>query len=70
MSEFESAKQDFLEVLSIEPNNKAAKDQLNIVKAKIKQLHEKDKQIYGKYRQLLIHFQILFLLCPWVASIS
>nr|XP_054761967.1 peptidyl-prolyl cis-trans isomerase FKBP4-like [Lytechinus pictus] len=51
LSEFDKAKLDFLKVLEIEPENKAAKNQLTVSNQKLKQHHEKEKKIYGNMFQ-------------------
>ncbi|XP_071809281.1 peptidyl-prolyl cis-trans isomerase FKBP5-like [Asterias amurensis] len=42
------AKKDFSQVVALDPNNKAAKNQLVICQHKIKQANEKEKKLYGK----------------------
>ena len=53
------AKQDFNEVLQLEPNNKAAKDQLKTVLMKIKQLNDIERKKYSELMSsLLIYFVV------------
>ncbi|XP_030845482.1 peptidyl-prolyl cis-trans isomerase FKBP4 isoform X2 [Strongylocentrotus purpuratus] len=47
LTEYEKGKVDFLKVLEIEPENKAAKNQLTLSNQKLKQHLEKEKKIYG-----------------------
>ena len=48
LSEFEMAKKDFSEVLQIEPNNKAARDQLKAVVSKLKEINDIERKKYSK----------------------
>lgn len=48
ISELDLAKKDFELVLEIDPNNREAKEQLNLVNKKIKQHTAKQKVIFGK----------------------
>ena len=47
MRDLELAKKDFTRVVELDPNNKAAKNQLAITIHKIKQEKEKEKKTYG-----------------------
>eukprot|EP00057_Strongylocentrotus_purpuratus_P017188 XP_011671662.1 PREDICTED: peptidyl-prolyl cis-trans isomerase FKBP4 [Strongylocentrotus purpuratus] len=47
LTEYEKGKVDFLKVLDMEPENKAAKNQLTLSNQKLKQHLEKEKKIYG-----------------------
>lgn len=46
-SEYEEAKVDFEEVLALEPDNKAAKNQVTICNQRIKQFNDKQKKLYA-----------------------
>ncbi|XP_037919756.1 FK506-binding protein 59 isoform X2 [Hermetia illucens] len=47
MSDFETALEDFQRVHELEPENKAAINQITICKQKIKEFHEKEKKVYA-----------------------
>ena len=47
LQNFDLALKDFQAVLDIDPNNKAAKNQVAIANQKIKQAKEKEKKIFG-----------------------
>jgi len=47
LQNFDEAVQDFKAVLHIDPDNKAAKNQLAITTHKIKQIHNREKQTYA-----------------------
>lgn len=44
---YEEAMGDFLKVLKLEPSNKAAQNQIQICKQKIKESKDKEKKIYA-----------------------
>ena len=47
LQNFDEAIRDFKAVLDIDPDNKAAKNQLTITTHKIKQIHNREKQTYA-----------------------
>lgn len=47
LQNFDEAVQDFKAVLELDPENKAAKNQLAITTHKIKQIHNREKQTYA-----------------------
>jgi len=47
MQNFDEALQDFRAVLEVDADNKAAKNQLAITSHKIKQIHNREKQMYA-----------------------
>jgi len=47
LQNFDEALQDFKAVLDIDPQNKAAKNQIVLTNRKVKQIHEQEKQRYG-----------------------
>ena len=47
MQNFDEAVRDFKAVLDVDPENKAAKNQLAITAHKIKQIHNREKQTYA-----------------------
>lgn len=47
LQNFDEAMRDFKAVLDIDPDNKAAKNQLAITTHKIKQIHNREKQTYA-----------------------
>lgn len=53
LQNFDVALEDFKAVLDIDPENKAAKNQITITNQKKKQLHEREKQMYsGMFKKL------------------
>jgi len=47
LQNFDEAVRDFKAVLEIDPDNKAAKNQLAITNHKVKQIHNREKQTYA-----------------------
>lgn len=47
MQNFDEAVQDFKAVLEVDPDNKAAKNQLTITFHKVKQIRDREKQKYA-----------------------
>ena len=47
LHDYPNAIEDFLEVLSIDPKNKAAKNQIAIANAKVQQIKDKEKKTYA-----------------------
>jgi len=47
LQNFDEAMHDFRAVLEVDPDNKAAKNQLAITSHKIKQIHNREKQTYA-----------------------
>jgi len=47
LQNFDEAMRDFKAVLDVDPENKAAKNQLAITAHKIKQIHNREKQTYA-----------------------
>jgi len=53
LQNFDLAIEDFKAVLEIDPENKAAKNQITVTNQKKKQLHEREKQMYsGMFQKL------------------
>lgn len=53
------AKKDFSEVLQIEPNNKAARDQLKAVLMKLKEINDVERKKYSKFPKVLLLDEIM-----------
>jgi len=47
LQNFDEAVRDFKAVLDVDPDNKAAKNQLVITNHKVKQIHNREKQVYA-----------------------
>lgn len=47
MNEFESAKGDFEKVLEVNPQNKAARQQISVCQRKAKEHNERDRRVYA-----------------------
>lgn len=47
MKDYPEAIEDFNKVLELDPNNKAAKNQVLVANAKIREVREREKKIYA-----------------------